>query len=254
MPQDDLRSTLLAAIADQQRQHDGSLQSGPALTEVRNRLGNNRGLEFEQGLLTAFSDLFRTGYLAWGLNLSNPNPPFFHTTERGRRALKSFSRDPSNPDGYLAHVDSVARLTPLVRSYLGEALACYVNDLPKAAAVMVGGAAESLALELRDVLCDRLDQLGRATPKGFKDWKIKVVVDAIYTLVSSHKRSIPRWEAVEGYWPAYIQQIRASRNDAGHPSSVDPVTIDTVHASLLIFPELARLAFDLRAWCSTADL
>ena len=79
MPQDDLRGTLLAVIADQQRQHDGSLQSGPVLMAVRNRLGNIRGLEFEQGLLTAFSDLFRTGYLAWGLDISNTNLPFFPT-------------------------------------------------------------------------------------------------------------------------------------------------------------------------------
>jgi hypothetical protein len=27
--------------------------------------------------------------------------------------------------------------------------------------------------------------------------------------------------------------------DAGHPISVDPVTADTLHESLLIFPELA---------------
>ncbi len=34
----------------------------------------------------------------------------------------------------------------------------------------------------------------------------------------------------------------------GHPTSVEPVTPDTVHASLLIFPELARLANSLAHW------
>jgi hypothetical protein len=35
------------------------------------------------------------------LNLSNPNPPFFHITDRGCRTLESLSRDPGNPSGYL---------------------------------------------------------------------------------------------------------------------------------------------------------
>jgi hypothetical protein len=55
-------------------------------------------------------------------------------------------------------------------------------------------------------------------------------------------------EEFEAYWPAFTQQIRATRNEAGHPTSVDPVTADAVHASLLIFPELARLAKRLELW------
>ncbi len=42
------------------------------------------------------------------------------------------------------------------------------------------------------------------------------------------------------------------RNEAGHPSSIDPVTPDTVHASLLVFPELARLAKGLTDWVSNS--
>jgi hypothetical protein len=55
-------------------------------------------------------------------------------------------------------------------------------------------------------------------------------------------------ESFEAYWSAFAQEIRAVRNDAGHPTSVDPVTSDTVHASLLVFPELARLASGLSRW------
>ena len=44
-------------------------------------------LDQEQALLTQFYELFRTGYLAWGMNLSNPDPPFFHITEQGTNAL-----------------------------------------------------------------------------------------------------------------------------------------------------------------------
>jgi hypothetical protein len=41
-----------------------------------------------------------------------------------------------------------------------------------------------------------------------------------------------------------------TRRCDGHPSVVDPVTPDTVHASLLIFPEMLKLATDLRLWVS----
>jgi len=50
------------------------------------------------------------------------------------------------------------------------------------------------------------------------------------------------------YWSGFAGQLRSVRNDAGHPVSVDPVTPDTVHASLLIFPELASLAEALFRW------
>ena len=39
--------------------------------------------------------------------------------------------------------------------------------------------------------------------------------------------------------------IRMTRNDAGHPSSVDPITREAIHGALLTFPEQARLSFDL---------
>jgi len=245
---------LLQVIADLRQRYAGNLQSGSVLGEAAERLGVRHNQEAEQALLTAFGDLFRSGYLAWGYNLSNPSPPFFHTTEAGRRVLQNLSRDPANPDGYLTHLDSITQMTPLARTYLAEAVSCYANDLPKAGAVMVGAAAECLVLELRDALVDRFAALGKPPPTKFGDWRIKTAVDAIYGLLLLHKRAIPGWDAVEGYWSAYLQQIRSARNDAGHPSSIDPVTIDTLHASLLIFPELARLAGALTAWASTAPL
>jgi len=62
----------------------------------------------------------------------------------------------------------------------------------------------------------------------------------------------PLFARFEANWPAFTHQIRAARNDAGHPVSVDPVTADQVHASLLIFPEFATLASELRSWIVNA--
>jgi hypothetical protein len=145
---------------------------------------------------------------------------------------------------------SIAVLDAIAMSYLAEALECYLAGLYKSAAVMVGCAAESVILDLRNLTVQRLTSLGKSIPKGMQDWKIKTVSDALRAFCDGHKVQMKRElrESFEAYWSAFAQQIRAVRNDAGHPTSVDPVTSDTVHASLLIFPELARLASGLSRW------
>jgi hypothetical protein len=164
--------------------------------------------------------------------------------------LKNVTRDPSNPVGYLRHLAAVAQLPPVAMSYLTEGLDCYVAGLHKAAAVMIGGAAESLILNLRDLLIRRLTTLQKSIPKGMEVWKIKTVSEALQHFFKMHAPKFKRElrEPFEAYWSAFAQQIRATRNEAGHPASVDPVSADTVHAALLIFPELARLASSLTRW------
>jgi len=243
------RRVLLEVISERSGS-DPSFQSNTILREAQNRLGIVRDVNMEQALLTLWHDLFRTGYLAWGFDLSNPGPPFCHLTDQGRRSLQHLSRDPANPDGYLHHLDQTTNLNSISKSYLKEALITFNADCYKAAAVMIGASAESLVLELRDVLVTKINNLGRSPARDLEDWRIKKVLDALKREIDSKKTTIPTplWEAYQGFWPAFTQQIRAARNDAGHPSNIDPVTQETVHASLLIFPELAKLANDLSAW------
>lgn len=164
--------------------------------------------------------------------------------------MERLARDPGNPSGYLRHLQSLAALNPIADSYLREGLACFEAGLYKAAAVMIGAASESVVLELRDALGTRLSQLGKAEPKGLSDWRVKTVLDSLHGYLETQKGQFAREvrDEFEAYFLAFAQQIRASRNDAGHPSSVDPVTEASVHASFLIFPELACLANALLNW------
>jgi len=249
----DIRAAMLAVI---DKQSSGSnLQSGSVLRDTAAEVFGRRTNDLEdQAMLTQFHELFRTGYLAWGLNMSNPNPPFFHLTDQGRRTLAKLSSDPGNPDGYLRRLDTAGAINPIARSYIVEALACFVADLNKSGAVMVGAASESLILELRDEVEKKISSLGRPVPKDIKDWRVTRILSGLKGVFDQAKASIPRslLERYESHWPAFTQQIRAARNDAGHPSSVDPITQDTVHASLLIFPELLKLAADLRGWVNNS--
>jgi hypothetical protein len=247
-----IREVLLAEIRSQEpKGYSGpTLQQRGILDAAARKLGANHNQDLEQAILTQWGELFRTGLLAWGLNLSNPDSPFFHLTDRGREALQNLTRDPSNPAGYLRHLASVATLDPVAMSYLSEGLECYVAGLFKAAAVMVGGASESVILDLRDDVIRKLSVLKRGVPKGLDDWRIKTVSDALHSFFETNSVQFKRElrEPFEAYWSAFAHQLRAARNNAGHPLSVDPVTPDAVHASLLVFPELAALANSLSRW------
>jgi hypothetical protein len=243
-----IREVLLSEIKAQEPKGalDAPLQQSSVLEAAARKLP---GCD-EQAILTQWGELFRTGLIAWGLNLSNPNPPFFHLTEHGHQALSNATRDPTNPAGYLRHLASIATLDPVSTAYLTEGLDCYVAGFFKAAAVMVGAAAESVILELRDTAVQKLASFEQPIPKPMEDWRIKTVSDGLKAFFEGHRSQFKRElrEPFEAYWSAFAQQIRAARNDAGHPTNVDPVTPDTVHASLLIFPELVRLAKNLSAW------
>lgn len=249
-----IRSTLLEVVEELARTQANSLQTSSILEATVARLGIRRDRNSVQALLTAYHDLFRNGHLAWGLDLSNSEPPFCHVTEQGRNTLRHFSRDPANPDGYLEHLRTSGALNPIAHSYIEEALATYNSNCYKAAAVMVGASAEAIIIELRDELANKMTALGITPSNDLLDWRMKKVLDQLKAELDAKKKVMPRplSEMFDAYWAAFTQQIRTARNDAGHPNSVAPVSHETVHASLLIFPELAKLATDLRAWITAS--
>lgn len=249
----DIRKVMLEVISEHSKQKH-SLQSESILHETAKRLNICNNIEAEQAILTFWHDLLRSGQIAWGYNLCNPNPSFCHLTAQGRKTLEHYSRDPVNPDGYLAYLNSLGCLNSVARSYIEEALKTYNSNCFKATAVMIGAASESLVLQLRDALISRMNALGHSVPAGLNDWKMKKILDSIDKVLEIKKSNMPTklCEAFDAYWPAFVHQIRTVRNDAGHPTSVDTVTQESVHASLLIFPELFKLFLELEAWINTS--
>lgn len=243
----DIRTTVLAVVKEHSTKGSG-FQSRQVLTDVSRRLGIHSDTDLEQAILTFFHDLFRSGHLAWGFNLSNPDPPFMHLTEKGRRALAHLSRDPVNYDGYMAATLPLLSDEPIATSYVAEACKTYQAGCVKAAAVMIGGASESLVLSLRDVVAARYGA-GRA-PKDLGAWQVKTVRDGLSRLLDQQKALLSKdlRERYEGFWHSGSDAFRLSRNEAGHPSAPDPVTDEVVHGTLLLFPEFARLVRDLKKW------
>jgi hypothetical protein len=118
---------------------------------------------------------------------------------------------------------------------------------------MVGAAAESVVLGVRDGLAAKLQSPSQLIPAGLSDWRIKRVLAAVEQALVAKGAIMPTalFERLEANWPAFTHQIRTARNDAGHPVGIEPVTADEVHASLLIFPQLAALAGQLTGWIAS---
>lgn len=253
MSGEQVRVLVLEVVKEFSQRGPGYFQSGSVLKEVKKRFNTQLDLKDEQAILTFWSDLFRSGHLAWGYDLSNIGPPFCHLTEQGRKTLQHYSRDPVNIDGYLAHLTNAVNLENITLSYLHEALVSYNSNCFKATAVMVGCASESMILDLRNKIVFKWKEKGKNIPRNLEDWRIKRVVDSIENEIQSVKSEMPNklFEDFQAYWPALVQQIRTVRNDAGHPKLIETITQESVHASLLLFPELAKMTKELIEWIDT---
>jgi len=158
-----LRNIVLETVGELAKKE--KLTTGRILAKVGEKIGLPFVRQHAEQLLTYLYELFRTGHLSWGLNYENPDPLWCHLTEKGRKALEVFSRDPANQAGYLNHVQKLKPVKPVALSYLREALSTYNSDCFKATAVMVGVATECIVLELRDTLSKRMKDLGKSPSK-----------------------------------------------------------------------------------------
>lgn len=244
----DIRTAILEIIDE--KKEKGGMLANMVLNEITSRVDSQQYENFQEEVLTQWYELFRTGYLAWGIDLANSDPPWFHITAQGKKAFEQISRDPANPQGYLNHLYSMATLNSISKSYLEEGLSCFVATQYKASAVMVGAASEAIILALRDSVVNKIIQSGGTVNSNLNSWQLKKVLSALQNYFDNEKSNFDQSlkEEYEAYWSAFSQQIRKVRNEAGHPSSIDPITEDVVHASFLIFPELAKLACRLEQW------
>jgi len=170
----DIQTTLLEIIAEmdahiRKDSTHGSLQQVSILKVLQERMGWSQPLEVQQAILKSWYDLFRNGILSWGYNLSNTDPPFCHVTAHGQKILENLSRDPGNPDGYMAFLLKNTAINPIALSYVEEALRTYNAACFKASAVMVGAASESLVLAVQASLMTKMDTLGLTKPRDLED-------------------------------------------------------------------------------------
>jgi hypothetical protein len=247
------RKVLLETIAVSSHRGTHHFQRNAVIHQTCEKLGIRQYEDEQVHVFDAWDDLYRAGVVSYGYNLSNPDPPFARLTRGGVGAVASLSRDPTNSAGYRQTIGPHLKGRDIAESYLVEALETFNRGCVKAAAVMLGCAAESLNLDLRDRLRAKLSKNG-PVPPNLDDWRIATVLRAMADELGKRDKDMPRElrERFEAHWPSWSGLFRMARNEAGHPSSVEPVTHEQVHAALLMFHEQARLCWDLRAWIDSS--
>jgi hypothetical protein len=155
---------------------------------------------------------------------------------------------PIHQGNYLNQLAQDARVDPIVLSLAKEALRNYRIRCFKATVVLMGTAAERIILGIRDVLVQQITRHERPIPKPLLACPITTVFDALTDAIRQIDQPMPlRLEEVfDGYWPALLDQVQVARQAAWHPRGIDTVPVETVHAALLLFPELAWLGSEVR--------
>ena len=217
-------------------------------------------------LLQSWSDLLRNGVMALGnpgeTDQNAQQAAYYFLTESGEKVLEHASRDPINQAGYLAYLDTQAVLDPVTRAYVEEALATYRACCYKATAVMIGCATENLILDLRDELLEKLTARHESVPKNIDAWQVKTALEVVAEKIlkdlrddaKRHKGDESRrqlYEDAQARLTPIAAEFRKTRNDAGHPASLDPINPADVHCNLLLFPSTAKLIARIKAWVAT---
>jgi hypothetical protein len=185
-------------------------------------------------------ELIIAGVLSPGLNANNPNLPWFHVTDYGRRVLKEERFVPHDPTGYLDELQrSVPAIDPTVLAYLTEALQCFHRGLNIGATMMLGVAAERVFMLVCDSVQAALSPperrrfeaiLNRNAMKPKLDWVL-----AKTTVIRRTHRDLP--DSLNIAFAAVYDFIRQQRNDLGHPRDQPPsVTREEAFVNLRVFP------------------
>jgi hypothetical protein len=187
------------------------------------------------------------GIIAPGLNVSNPNLPWFHITEHGKKVLAKEELLPHDPTGYLDRFrKEIKNPDKTVEAYLSESLNCFTRGNFIASIVMFGVASERAFLILCDSLLNTITDtkeklkfqkiLEQRAIKPKMDW----VLNKIQVIQSGSPRPLP--DNVNIMLASIFDFIRCQRNDLGHPQETLPkVTKEDAYVNLRIFPNYFKM-------------
>jgi hypothetical protein len=194
------------------------------------------------------------GVVAFGKDSSNTDWPWLSLTRYGREVVASEGPTPNDPQGYLGALSADRPLDSTELRFASQALQAYLRNLPDAAAVMLGAAAEHLlTLVLLEIAANYPSDAEKvykavAGPASkslayLSGWVASRA--SMLPVLMEHQREI----ALGGIG----QLIRLTRNEAGHPSG-GSVTRDVAFAMLQMYRSYREWLSLLRDLISKATL
>jgi hypothetical protein len=203
--------------------------------------------------------VIRPGYFDQDTRLQ-PELPWFHVTDYGRKVLEEERFLPHDPTGYLDQLQAAARTTTtrVAITYVEEALRCFNRGCHVAAVLLLGVAAESIFLELCTVV--RASLKNPADEKDFD--KLPDQVKPKHRWIVDKYRSLPRPlrraklpESFDVRLPALYELIRLQRNDLGHPQTTPPqVTREDAFVFFRLFGSYVADVEAFAAYCMATGL
>lgn len=191
--------------------------------------------------------LINQGVLVQGRDSANDQWPWLSLTEWGDEYVRNNQPDAYDPDRYLAALDEEKALDRVERKYLSQASAAFRADLPDAAVVMLGAAAEHVLLQLAQQIVDR-DPAGSAKVRKGMSGPALRLLNEVQKHLERQRESLPRetLETFESNFLGIAHLLRRSRNDAGHPALPD-VERDDAFVLLRLFPAYRRWVHSVTA-------
>jgi hypothetical protein len=258
MSRDRIAQVTLEAIKAASKDGQESIAPETVMKTVTEKLGAKRDLSVQRAVLACWNELLRKGDLSLGQADGVWSVNHCFVTDSGKATLNHTDRDPMNESGYLTYLRKETILDSVTSGYVTEALATYRATCFKATAVLIGAAVENLVLNLRDELVKRLSAAGLSVAADLKSHKARTVVEAIAKRIlpdlkadarkSNDEATRKLSEDADSRLTCVAAEFRKTRNDAGHPASLDPVDPADVHANLLLFPSTAKLLARLKTW------
>ena len=194
------------------------------------------------------------GVLTPGTDTGDQHWPHFRLTDYGKRCLAEERILPHDPDGYLLiFATEVPNADPLITEYLTEAPQCFLHNLNRATAVMLGGASEKAVLILTE-------SLGSAIKTKSARERYFAKLETEHSIFRKYKVFEKKLESIKGNLPKELREnldsllrgifdlIRNSRNDAGHPAIAAVIDRDIVYSHLRLFIPYCKRIYELIEW------
>jgi len=197
--------------------------------------------------LELFWDLFRQGIISLGTNDANPEFPWFHVTEMGRRILAGdnpyFAHDVT---GYAARLkQDIPAIDEVTLIYLKEALQDFRSGCVLSATVMLGVATEHTFQLLIELIEKKPAQATTYAPVA-KEWTISAKVTRFRQILDRQVDILPKGvkEDLDINFAGILALIRNYRNESGHPSG-KIIDREQTFVLLGLFPSYCRKMYQL---------
>jgi hypothetical protein len=203
-------------------------------------------------------ELVAQGVISPGSDSANPDPPWFHVTEYGRKVLAAERFLPHDPGGYITDIKKVSKacVTDVTLAFLEEALRCFTRGCHVASVLLLGVAAESVFLNFCTLISrsvkdpNEQKKLDDSVPVKQKH---RWVSDKYEALPSKTKRErLP--ESLDTTLTSLYDLIRRQRNDLGHPTSLPRLDRDHAFVFFKLFPTYVADVEAFAEYCESSGL